>query len=197
MINRDNLTVKKCAGCNKFLSGPFIHEFWMQVHHWMNHHGQPEEPEDVEDKEKPRARPMRALYALPVVMVHRHRPLQYKQGYEGGRDASSARQFFIAPEKSTDPIETEAFEALDCPDEAIPSFFKCPVSHELMKEPLILSDGHSYDEETIRRMVQESEGPICSPLSSKPVMAVAIRNLELKEAIRRFVYEQVKLYPRR
>jgi hypothetical protein len=190
MINGDNLTVKKCAGCNKFLSGPFIHEFWMQVHHWMNHHGQPEEPEEV-DK---RARPTRALYALPVVMVHRHRPLQYKQGYEGGGDASSARQFFIAPESSTDPVPIQAFEALGCPDEAIPPFFKCPVSHELMKEPLILSDGHSYDEETILNWVKACEGPIRSPLTNKPVMAVAIRNLELKEAIRRFVHDQVKQY---
>ncbi|KAC9903986.1 hypothetical protein E3N88_45102 [Mikania micrantha] len=54
----------------------------------------------------------------------------------------------------------------------IPELFRCPISHELMKDPVILSTGISYDRNNIEKWIYEDGNHTC------PVTGVALTSLE-------------------
>ncbi|KAJ3330512.1 hypothetical protein HDU93_000361 [Gonapodya sp. JEL0774] len=50
------------------------------------------------------------------------------------------------PSPPTPPVEPELVE--------VPSTFKCPITHEIMKHPVVAPDGHTYEEVPIRTWIQ-------------------------------------------
>ena len=66
----------------------------------------------------------------------------------------------------------------------IPNEFLCPITHELMENPVIASDGHSYEEIAIKRWLQI--GSQKSPITREFITSTFIPNLTLKKAILNF-----------
>ena len=168
MMDRDNLTVKKCACCDKFLAGPYTQEFFMHVHHVVHHN-----PEPV------------------YVLLHRRR-LLHQSPVRSADPGSTATTFCIRPEKPTEAIDMKLFKELNIPQEDIPPAIICPITWDVMREPVILSDGFSYEEEDIVEWMQRCNGNFVSPYISVPVLAMGIRNFRLKDMIRDWVREKVK-----
>lgn len=67
-----------------------------------------------------------------------------------------------------------------CEDKDIPNEFLCPISQELMQDPVSTSDGHTYERELIEAWLQtKSTSPITGlPLPSKDLIPnVSLRKL--------------------
>lgn len=66
-----------------------------------------------------------------------------------------------------------------------PSEFICPISYEMMTDPVILSDGHTYERASIMAWLQTHN---TSPLTNRPVNAADIKpNYALRSAIERYM----------
>jgi hypothetical protein len=63
------------------------------------------------------------------------------------------------------------------PDQEIPALFKCPISQKIMREPVMTSDGHTYDKENICQWFCEHNGK--SPLVDIPLLPIAFRNAKI------------------
>uniref|UniRef100_A0A8D8RZP7 Uncharacterized WD repeat-containing protein alr3466 n=1 Tax=Cacopsylla melanoneura TaxID=428564 RepID=A0A8D8RZP7_9HEMI len=69
---------------------------------------------------------------------------------------------------------------------AIPHEFLCPITHQLMRDPVLCSDGFSYDRAAIELWI--SSGKVSSPLTNKPLMSTEfIANTELSNRIQEFI----------
>ena len=66
----------------------------------------------------------------------------------------------------------------------IPSHFICPISQCIMKNPVIASDGNTYEESQIKQWMERSNE---SPISREPLRADLVTNRALKEAIEQFI----------
>ena len=68
------------------------------------------------------------------------------------------------------------------PDWKPPDAFCCPVTLELMREPVIASDGHTYERTTLQRLLETTK---CSPLTRERLQTnVMVPNFNLKKRIR-------------
>lgn len=68
------------------------------------------------------------------------------------------------------------------PDWKPPDAFCCPVTLELMREPVIASDGHTYERTTLQRLLETTR---CSPLTRERLeTSVMVPNFNLKKRIR-------------
>ena len=73
-------------------------------------------------------------------------------------------------------------------DAVVPNEYKCPISHELMVDPIVASDGHTYERFCFERWV--SGGKIVSPMTNAPLYSInTIPNLNLKKIISQFISE--------
>lgn len=73
-------------------------------------------------------------------------------------------------------------------DDYIPEQFLCPITMEIMKDPVICSDGHTYEREVIMSLKK----PI-SPLTNQPInLKTIIPNRIIKELISNFLMELEK-----
>jgi hypothetical protein len=71
------------------------------------------------------------------------------------------------------------------PRTSLPDSYICPISLSLMRDPVILSDGHSYDRASIDRWLQSHS---TSPLTNEPLEHRAVvPNHALRGAIHEFV----------
>lgn len=67
----------------------------------------------------------------------------------------------------------------------IPEEYICPISYEIMKDPVIASDGQTYDRDALLQWLQVRS---ISPLTNEPITAASlVRNYALNAAIQRFV----------
>jgi hypothetical protein len=74
--------------------------------------------------------------------------------------------------------------------DSVPHEFRCPISMELMKDPVVCEDGHSYDRESITSWLERSQ---TSPMTRQPISRAALRpNLALKSSIKRWQEEKAK-----
>jgi len=63
----------------------------------------------------------------------------------------------------------------------IPPEFRCPLSLDIMIDPVILSDGHSYERKYITQWIQQN--PV-SPITKQPISEQEIKpNVDLKQKI--------------
>jgi hypothetical protein len=61
-----------------------------------------------------------------------------------------------------------------------PSEFFCPVTHDLMKDPVILSDGFTYERTTAERWLSQK---LTSPMTGVPVLSTITPNRVLRGMI--------------
>lgn len=76
--------------------------------------------------------------------------------------------------------------AWDKPD--VPMEFLCPITHEIMREPVIISDGFTYE----RRAITEwfMSGKFTSPMTNIVLTNTESRpNIDLRNAIFSYLYE--------
>jgi Mg-chelatase subunit ChlD len=66
----------------------------------------------------------------------------------------------------------------------IPSHFICPISQSIMTNPVIASDGNTYEESQIKQWMERSNE---SPISREPLRTDIVTNRALKEAIEQFI----------
>merc|ERR1719221_189156 len=68
-----------------------------------------------------------------------------------------------------------------------PVSFLCPISHQCMHDPVVLSDGHTYERRHIERWLQEHT---TSPVTGSPVLPQAFPNHALRNSIEEY-FQQV------
>ena len=56
----------------------------------------------------------------------------------------------------------------------LPASFSCPISHEVMRDPVTLSDGHSYERRSIERWLEKKT---TSPLTGATLRCAAAGRL--------------------
>lgn len=67
----------------------------------------------------------------------------------------------------------------------VPDHFKCPITYELMKDPVIASDGHSYERKAIEEWFQKNDR---SPLTNEKLQDKKVYPcLFLKHSIAEFL----------
>ena len=93
---------------------------------------------------------------------------------------------------STNPVITKAkkmkIEKIDDNgDTAIPDEYKCPISLCLMKEPVICSDGHTYDKESVVAMFATKQTVVSPKTRSILDKNIVIPNHNLRRMIDEFI----------
>lgn len=69
--------------------------------------------------------------------------------------------------------------ASNCPED-----FMCPITHELMAEPAVASDGHTYERRAIREVIDRGNGR--SPLTREVLSHDVYLNFQLRRCIQRW-----------
>lgn len=79
--------------------------------------------------------------------------------------------------------------------EAVPSSFFCPITHEVMRDPVTTCDGQSYEHSAIRHWLAKSKHHL-SPLTGDMLESnVLVRNHALRNAIGEFERARPDLFP--
>jgi len=73
------------------------------------------------------------------------------------------------------------------PDD-VPSPWRCPISLEVMRDPVVASDGHTYERHALRSCLA-SCGPV-SPLTKQPLAAGCVRNHALARSMELWLTER-------
>ena len=73
-------------------------------------------------------------------------------------------------------------------DIEIPYEFMCPITKDLMNNPFIAEDGHSYQKEAIIKWFKLSRR---SPITNLDIGSTIIKNIQLEQLIRRWLEEHV------
>jgi hypothetical protein len=74
----------------------------------------------------------------------------------------------------------------------VPSELKCPISHEIMVDPVVSSDGNTYERYYFERWI--SGGKVVSPLTNLPLASItAYPNLNLKKLVEQFAADNAPL----
>jgi hypothetical protein len=69
----------------------------------------------------------------------------------------------------------------------IPEEFLCPITHEIMKDPVVTSDGNTYERQAIEQWLKRNN---TSPLTNAPLAnKKVIPNQHLKNTISKFTAE--------
>jgi hypothetical protein len=77
----------------------------------------------------------------------------------------------------------DAEKAVVCHEEMereVPKHFICPITQEIMQDPVIGLDGNSYERSAIEKWLAKET---TSPLTREPMSNILIPNRQLKEAI--------------
>ena len=68
-----------------------------------------------------------------------------------------------------------------------PDEYLCPITHELMRDPVIASDGYSYERSAIAAWLGSGGDPV-SPMTNDPLLSPTLTpNRSLKLLIERFL----------
>lgn len=87
-------------------------------------------------------------------------------------------------ERLGDMRRAERLEAVGLADMPLPDAFHCPVTMEVMKDPVVASDGHSYERSTLVTLLQSRSR---SPLTRAPLdPRIIVTNFNLRKRIRDF-----------
>jgi hypothetical protein len=70
-------------------------------------------------------------------------------------------------------------------DVNVPDEYKCPISMELMVDPVVCSDGHTYERESIEKLFRTNKYK--SPLTREKITKALIPNVNLKKLINDYV----------
>ncbi len=64
--------------------------------------------------------------------------------------------------------------------------FLCPITYELMREPVVAMDGHTYEKSAIEKWLKSNQ---TSPRSGEPMDTITIPNMNLKKLIQDIINE--------
>lgn len=70
-----------------------------------------------------------------------------------------------------------------------PVEFRCPISMELMHDPVVCSDGHTYDKESIDRMFKINK--LISPMTREKINKIYTPNITLKKLINDYIEKMI------
>lgn len=77
----------------------------------------------------------------------------------------------------------------DSGDEEMPQNYRCPISHAIMKDPVMAADGHSYERSALEEWL--ASGKTTSPMTSIPLVSTSlIPNHALRGAIAEYLAKQ-------
>jgi hypothetical protein len=71
-----------------------------------------------------------------------------------------------------------------------PEYLCCPINHKLMVEPVIMSDGHSYDKDNIKKWLNKNNK---SPLTNEILEKKFIINHNLKKVINEYKENNIEI----
>ena len=132
-----------------------------------------------------------------------------QQPIDVARTAAELSGAIAAAERSTTPLSVEKLEiarsrlramqveekrsaaiderraALGLGELCLPTEFVCPITRERMTDPVVASDGHSYEREAIEYLIQASGGlePASSPVTREALEPRVYANLNLRARI--------------
>jgi len=78
-------------------------------------------------------------------------------------------------------IKTNRMKGMKIRDE-----FMCPITYELMREPVVASDGHTYEKSAIEKWLKTNH---TSPRNGEPIDGQLIPNMNLKKLIQDIIQE--------
>lgn len=64
--------------------------------------------------------------------------------------------------------------------------FICPITYELMRDPVVASDGHTYEKAAIEKWLKNHK---ISPRSGEPMDSLTIPNINIKKLIQDIINE--------
>ncbi len=64
--------------------------------------------------------------------------------------------------------------------------FICPITYELMRDPVVASDGHTYEKAAIEKWLKNHK---ISPRSGEPMDVLTIPNINIKKLIQDIINE--------
>lgn len=83
-------------------------------------------------------------------------------------------------------LEHPVIQQKDLLDQGIPDEYLCPITHELMKDPVICSDGYTYERAAIASWIES--GKACSPMTNAVLANKDLTpNRSLKMLIQRYL----------
>ena len=127
---------------------------------------------------------------------HRHRNATTPiYDYESQRQSQSQRQHYVEPSAPPmhapdvlPPVKVPAAAAAAAiarraePIKDVPDMFTCPITQDVMHDPVIASDGHTYEKSAIEKWIKN--GRNVSPMTNTPMASsVLTPNRNLKSAI--------------
>jgi hypothetical protein len=65
--------------------------------------------------------------------------------------------------------------------------FLCPITYELMREPVVAQDGHTYEKSAIEKWLKSQH--LISPRTGQPMDGLMIPNVNLKKLIQDMINE--------
>jgi len=89
------------------------------------------------------------------------------------------------------PIESRLIEALSADDVAVPDEFKCPITLEVMSDPVVAGDGHTYELQAVQRHF--TMNGLVSPKTREVMTGSLVRNHNLRRLIAGLGQEQLDL----
>ena len=108
-------------------------------------------------------------------------------------NASIARGQQLAQDEDTNMKDVQSGGVIYVDDENDKMRFECPISTEIMREPVIAEDGYSYEKEEIVNWIKLSEdkgNPITSPITGDNMGKTLIPNTVLKDIIENSVFDR-------
>lgn len=79
------------------------------------------------------------------------------------------------------PVKINRLKGMRIRDE-----FLCPITYELMREPVVAMDGHTYEKSAIEKWLKSNQ---TSPRSGEPMDTITIPNMNLKKLIQDIINE--------
>mmetsp|Transcript_15948 Transcript_15948/g.29199 ORF Transcript_15948/g.29199 Transcript_15948/m.29199 type:complete len:265 (+) Transcript_15948:242-1036(+) len=78
-------------------------------------------------------------------------------------------------------------------DDDPPAYLLCPISHELMQEPVVTADGHTYEKRAIERWLKNHAS---SPITGLELSNKVLRpNFALKSALQSYMEKRASIQP--
>lgn len=79
------------------------------------------------------------------------------------------------------PTKTNHMKGMKMRDE-----FICPITYELMRDPVVASDGHTYEKAAIEKWLKSHQ---TSPRNGEPMGPILIPNINVKKLIQDIIDE--------
>jgi len=94
-----------------------------------------------------------------------------------------ARTKLAAMREAAEAVRRERRTSLGLDELKTPDEFVCPITYEVMQDPVVASDGHTYERSAIEEVLALPEERRRSPLTREPLQASLFPNRALKNRI--------------